>query len=227
MREKVLYSSASVAALLLVWNFYQIFLVLPDERDQGAIYRILFIHVPAAFISLAGPYLAMAFSLLYLRSKNLAWDRTAAALIEISWVFACVNLATGMLWGRIIWGIWWTWDARLTSMFTLWLLFGGYLMLRASIPEVSQRARLSAVLNVFAAVNVAIVYKSIEWWRTQHPAPVLAIRDGGGMAPGMEQAMWLNCLALALLSTAIVMVRSRQQAVSQEIEGLRRFAHAS
>jgi len=227
MREKILYGLAAAAALLLVRNFYQIFLVLPDERDQGAIYRLVFIHVPTVFVSLLAPYIGMVLSLVYLKSRNLLWDRIASSLIEVGWVFACVNLATGMIWARIIWGIWWTWDARLTSMFTLWLLFGGYLMLRASIPDTDQRARLSAVLNVFAAVNVAIVYKSIEWWRTQHPAPVLSMRDGGGMAPGMEQALWLNFLAFALLAAVIVMVRARQQSVSQEIEALRRFAHAA
>lgn len=227
MREKIIYGLGAAASLLLVWNFYQIFLVLPDERDQGAIYRLVFIHVPTVFVALLAPYVGMVLSLAYLKSRNLVWDRIASSLIEVGWVFSCVNLATGMIWARIIWGIWWTWDARLTSMFTLWLLFGGYLMLRASIPDTDQRARLSAVLNVFAAVNVLIVYKSIEWWRTQHPSPVLSMRDGGGMAPGMEQALWLNFLAFALLAAVIVMVRSRQQAVSQEIEGLRRFAHAS
>lgn len=226
MREKILYALAAIAALLLVYNMNQILLVLPDEKDQGAIYRIIFIHVPVAFISLLGPFAACVFSLMYLAGKKLQWDRAASSMIEVSWVFATVNLATGMIWARIIWGIWWTWDPRLTSMFTLWLLFGGYLMMRASIQDTNQRARLSAVLNIFAAVNVVIVYKSIEWWRTQHPGPVLTVRDGGGMAPGMEQALWLNFLAFGLLSAVIVLVRMRQQSVAQEIEAMRRYAHA-
>lgn len=227
MREKLLYLLGAAGLVWLIRNLYVICLVLPDEAAQGAIYRNLFFHVPSWAVCFTAYLVAGGASLWYLIKRSAAADTLAVACVEVGLAFTCVGLATGSIWARIIWGIWWTWDARLTSMFTLWLLFGGYLMLRASIPEVSQRARLSAVLNVFAAVNVAIVYKSIEWWRTQHPAPVLAIRDGGGMAPGMEQAMWLNCLALALFSTAIVMVRSRQQAVSQEIEGLRRFAHAS
>jgi heme exporter protein C len=141
-------------------------------------------------------------------------------------VFATINLVTGSIWARIIWGIWWTWDARLTSMLVCWLIFAGYLMLRRAIEEPTQRARLSAVVSVFGAVDTVIVWKSIEWWRTQHPQPVLSIREGGGMAPGMESVMYWNLLALFCLATVLVIVRMRQAGISREIDSLRRLAHS-
>jgi heme exporter protein C len=135
-------------------------------------------------------------------------------------------LITGSIWGRIAWGIWWTWDARLTSYFVCWLLYAGYLMMRRAIDDPTTRARLCAVLSIFACVDIVIVWKSIEWFRTQHPGPVLSIRNGGGMAPGMEAPIWWNLLALLMLSTVLIIVRMRQEAMQREIDSLRRHAHA-
>ena len=157
--------------------------------------------------------------------KKPGYDTFAVANVEVGLAFTFVGLATGMIWARIIWGIWWTWDARLTSMLTCWLMYAGYLMLRRAIEEPTQRARLSAVLSIFGCVNVAFVYKSIEWYRTQHPSPVLSIRDGGGMGPGMEAPMYWNWLALACLAAVLVMIRMRQEAVAREIDSMRRLAH--
>lgn len=142
-------------------------------------------------------------------------------------MFACVNVATGSIWGRIIWGIWWTWDPRLTSMFVCLLIYAGYLMLRKSIDEPTQRGRLSAALSIFGAVDIVIVWKSIEWWRTQHPGPVLSIRTGGGnIDPAMEHMIMRNLVALLIIATAMVLVRARQESMEREIDSLRRLAHA-
>ena len=226
MREKLIYLFSAIAAVLLAWDLYRVFMVLPDEANQGAIYRIIYFHVPAAMTSLLGFFVAMVCSALYLITRNLRLDSVAAAVTEVGVVFAAVNLVTGSIWGRIIWGIWWTWDARLTSMLVCWLLYAGYLMLRRAIDEPTQRARLSAVLSIFAFVDVIIVWKSIEWWRTQHPGPVLSIRNGGGMAPGMESPLWWNVLAMALVATSLVLLRMRQEGIRREIDALRRYAHA-
>jgi heme exporter protein C len=162
----------------------------------------------------------------YLATGKLKFDNYAAGVTEVALAFATVNLVTGSIWGRFAWGVWWTWDARLTSMLTCWLMYAGYMMLRQAIDEPTQRARMSAVLSIFGCVNVAFVYKSIEWYRTQHPSPVLSIRGGGGMGPGMEAPMYWNWLAFACLATVLVMIRMRQEEVSREIDSLRRVAHA-
>ena len=183
MRDKIIFVLAGICAAILSVNLYKILLVLPDEKDQGAIYRILYFHVPSIFTGFTGFFVALAASGMYLVTRNLKYDAFAAAVTEVSLAFATVVLATGMIWGRISWGIWWAWDARLTTMLVCWLIYAGYVMLRRAIDEPTERARLSAVVSIFGCVDIMIVWKSIEWWRTQHPAPVLSVRDGGGMAP--------------------------------------------
>src|SRR6266568_2640472 len=176
MRKTTIYLLAVLAILLLVRNIYAIMLQVPDDAEQGPIYRIIYFHVPAAFTAFTGFFVALVASVLYLTTKNFKYDSLAVAVTEVALAFATVNLVTGSIWARFAWGIWWTWDARLTSMFTCWLMYAGYLMLRRAIEEPTQRARLSAVLSIFGFVNVGFVYKSIEWYRTQHPSPVLSIR---------------------------------------------------
>src|SRR5437879_3806148 len=227
MREKIIYMFAAAAAVLLVRNLYVILLVLPDEAQQGPIYRIMFFHIPSAITCFIGFFAAGISSAIYLATKNPRYDAIAVASTEVSLAFATVVLATGSIWARIIWGIWWTWDARLTSMLVCWLLYASYLMLRRAIDEPTQRAKFSAVLSIFAFSDVIIVWKSIEWWRTQHPGPVLSIRTGGGqMNPAMEAAIYWNLLALILFGLVLVLVRLRQEEMRREIDGMRQMAHA-
>jgi heme exporter protein C len=227
MREKIAIALALAAAALLSYNLYQMFMVLPDEALQGAIYRILFFHAPAALVGMIGYFVALTFSVLYLSSGNLRWDSLSASIIEVSLVFSIVNIVTGSIWARIIWGIWWTWDYRLTSALVCILIFAGYLMMRRAIEEPTQRARLSSALCIFGCVDVVIVYKSIEWFRNNHPGPVLSIRTGGGtMDPAMERIFYLNMLAILLMAIALALVRTRQEATAREIDSLRRYANA-
>ena len=226
MRNKLVFVLCALAAGILCWQLYNILLNLPNEKDQGAIYRIVYFHVPAIFTGFIGFFVALGASGMYLGTRNLKYDAFAAAVTEVSLTFATIVLATGMIWGRIIWGIWWTWDARLTTMLVCWLIYAGYLMLRRAIDEPTQRARLSAVVSIFGCTDILIVWKSIEWWRTQHPAPVLSVRDGGGMAPGMESPIYWNWLALMCLAAVLVMIRMRQENMSREIDSLRRMAHS-
>ena len=224
MREQAILLLTIVAAALLSWNLYKIFYVLPEQANVGG-YKILYFHVPAAFTALGGFFVALVGSGLYLGTGKFKYDGFAAAVTEVALAFATINLVTGSIWARFAWGIWWTWDARLTSMFTCWLMYAGYLMLRRAIEEPTQRARLSAVLSIFGFVNVGFVYKSIEWYRTQHPAPVLGFRNGGGMGPGMEAPIYWNWLALGCLAAALITIRMRQEAVAREIDSMRRLAH--
>ncbi len=228
MRERIVIGLAALAAVLLGYNLHQIFLGLPDEAAQGAIYRIIFFHLPAAITGMIGYFIALGFSVYYLASKDLRFDSLAASVIEVALVFSVVNIVTGSIWGRIIWGIWWTWDYRLTSALVCILIFSGYLMLRRAIDEPTQRARLSSALCIFGCVDVVIVWKSIEWFRNQHPGPVLSIRTGGGhMDPAMEKIIYLNFFALLMVATALVLIRTRQESTAREIDSLRRFANAA
>jgi heme exporter protein C len=227
MREKILFGLGIAAGLLLVRNLYVILLALPDEADQGAIYRIIFFHLPGWFTSFAMFLAAGIASALYLVRRNLRHDAFAVAATEVGLAFTCIGMATGMIWARIIWGIWWTWDPRLTWALITMLIYAGYLMLRRAIQEPGERAKNTAVMSIFSFTSVVITYKAIDWWRTQHPGPVLSIRTGGGrIDPAMEQMIYVNWLALLLLAVVLLMVRMRQEEAQREIESMRRYAHA-
>jgi heme exporter protein C len=228
MREKIAVLLAIAAALLLSYDLYQIFLTLPDDALQGPIYRIIYFHVPAAITGMLGCFVALALSVLYLSTGNFKWDSLAASVVEVSVVFMLINIVSGSIWARVEWGIWWTWDARLTSFLVCILIFVGYIMMRRAIDEPTQRARLSAALCIFGCVDVVIVWKSIEWFRTQHPSPVLTIRTGGGnIDPAMEHMIYLNLIAILMIATALVLVRTRQESTAREIDSLRRLANAA
>src|SRR4051794_36887487 len=203
-------------------------MVLPDDALQGPIYRIIYFHVPSAITGMLGCFVALTLSVLYLSTRNFRYDSLAASVVEVSVVLMLVTVVTGSIWARVIWGIWWTWDARLTSFLVCILIFSGYLMLRRAIDEPTQRARLSAALGIFGCVDVVIVWKSIDWFRTQHPAPVLSIRTGGGnIDPAMEHMMYLNFFAILLIATVLVLIRTRQENIGREIDSLRRFANVA
>src|SRR5437588_1085521 len=198
MRNKILYGLGIISAVLLARNIYKIFMVLPDEAAQGMIFRILFFHAPMAMTAMLGSAVGLLASAGFLITKNFKLDALAVAVTEVGLAFLAANLVTGSIWGRIIWGIWWTWDARLTSALVCWLLYAGYLMLRHAIEEPTQRATVAAVFNIFAFVDVPIVIFSIKWFRTQHPQPVMW--GGGSIDPDYSNTLMLNWLALILLA---------------------------
>jgi heme exporter protein C len=219
MREKLIYVLGAVAAILLVRNLNIILNVLPDEANQGAMYRILFFHVPAWWTAGLAVMLSAGTSVAYLWTGKLRYDAVSVSVTEVAVVFLCIGMVTGSIWARIIWGVWWTWDARLTSAFVCVLLYGGYLLLRNGIPDPTQRAKISAVFNLFAFADVPIVWYSIRWWRTQHPQPM-------SLPPDMMRAFLWNWVFLILLMIIFVLLRLRQEETQREIDGLRRLAHA-
>src|SRR6516164_677227 len=185
MRDKILYVLGALAVLVLARNLYVI-AGLPQEAAQGAIFKIIFFHVPAAWTAIVAAITALTMSVQFLRTKDFKYDAAAVAVTEVGLAFLAANLVTGSIWARVIWGIWWTWDVRLTSALVCWLLYAGYLMLRHAIEEPTQRATFAAVFSIFAFLDVPIVFFSIKWWRTQHPQPVFW---GGGSFPSDWRAI--------------------------------------
>ena len=184
--------------------------VAPTEATMGNVQRIFYYHVPANILAEIFPYVNFVASGIYLyyRSRNheraLAADALALASAELTVVFASIGLGSGMLWARPVWGIWWTWDARLTTFLLLWLLYVSYLILRR-FSSTGQTQTLAAILSVFAAVDVPIVFMSIRWWRTQHPAPVFG--GDGSLDPGMWPAFLWNSFGWLLWGTLVCLVR--------------------
>ena len=210
---------------VLAVGFYKA-MTAPTEATMGNLYRVFFYHFPHTILSFVFPYLNCGASLLYLfwrgrdQNRALKADAFALASAELTVLYASVGLATGMLWGRAAWGIWWTWDARLTTYLLLWLLYVSYLLLR-QFSAMGQTAMVSAVLAIFAAVDIPICYMSIRWWRTQHPAPVFGGGADSGIDPGMYAAVWWNLAGWAMwgafvlgLRYAIERRRQRQDAAA-------------
>jgi heme exporter protein C len=223
MRDYILYGLGAAAALLIARDI-NVIVSLPPEASQGAIFKIIFFHVPMAMTAMLCSFVALTGSVMFLLTKNFKYDALAVAVTEVGLAFLAANLVTGSIWGRVIWGIWWAWDARLTSALVCWLLYAGYLALRNAIEEPTQRATFAAVFSIFAFIDVPIVIFSIKWWRTQHPAPVFW---GGGSIPGAWAALagW-NWLAMIMLGAVLIAVRLRQEDSQREIDSLRRMAHA-
>jgi heme exporter protein C len=206
---------------VLVRAFYVAMFVVPADADQGNIQRIFYYHLPSAILGLIFPYLNFAASLAYLalrRSKPLAAlkaDAFALATAEITILFTTIGLSTGILWARPVWGIWWTWDARLTSFLLLWLLYVSYMMVRR-YSSAGQTHTLAAVLSVFAALDVPIVFMSIRWWRTQHPSPVFGGGQGSGLDPSMLPAVWWNLAGWAMWGVFLAISRYRLERRHQQ-----------
>jgi heme exporter protein C len=214
-----------IAIAVLVVGFRQAIFLTPTDAAQGDVGRIFYYHVPSAMMGLVFPYVnfVAALAYLYWRRRDplraLAADALALAAAEVTVVFVSIGLLTGMLWGRAAWGIWWTWDARLTTYLLLWLLYVSYLLLRR-FSSTGESHTLSAVLSIFAAVDVPIVYMSIRWWRTQHPAPVFGGDPNAGMDKSMLPAFFWNLAGWALWGIFILIFRfaleRRRQIADQE-----------
>jgi heme exporter protein C len=210
---------------LLAWGYYQAIYVAPTDAMQGELFRIIFYHVPSASvaflffaISLIGSigFLAFRHSRPNYAQISDAWALSGA---EVGVVFCTVVLTTGPLWGRRAWGIWWTWDARLTTTLVLWLIYVSYLLLRrfAAGPQVQT---LAAVLGIFGALDVPIVYMSNRWWRTQHPAPVFGGAEGSGMDPSMVHPFLWNMLAWFAWGVLILAIRFHVERQQQKFTAL-------
>src|SRR5690349_818378 len=169
----------------LVVTLYMIFLYAPEEMTMGEVQRIFYIHVPAAWVSLMGFIIIFIASIVYLMKRAQPADELAHATAEVGFIFCTCVLVTGPLWAKPAWGIWWTWDARLTLTFLLWLLYVAYLMLRNYLVNPGRAANLCAVVGIIGFVDVLIDYMAIRWWRTQHPQPVILGGPESGLDPRM------------------------------------------
>jgi heme exporter protein C len=216
----------AIAILAVLANgFHVAIYVVPADQNQGDLSRILYYHVP----SWCGMGLFFAVnlicSILWLAYRNrnrvfaLKADALALTSAEMGVVYCLIGMTTGSIWGRAAWGIWWTWDARLTTTLVLWLIYVAYLLVRrfANGPEMRT---LAAVVAIFGYADIPIVYMSTRWWRTQHPAPVFFGGPNSGLDASMMPALWWNMAGWIMWGILIVSLRyaaeTRQQAVEQQ-----------
>ena len=204
-------SALLLAALLLVAGVYvRALKFTPPDATQGPAQKIFYIHAPSAWVAFLAFGVVGVCSVLYLAMREVRLDRLAASSAEVGLVFTTGVLVTGPMWGRPIWGTWWTWDARLTSTLFLWFIYFGYLVLRSAIHEPGQRARLSAVLGIMGALLVPFIHVSVLWFRTLHPLPVV-LKPEGPTLPGVMLATLMFALgAFTVLYAALVWQRYAQ-----------------
>ena len=196
------------AAILFILGMYVGFFVAPADFQQGESYRILFIHVPAAWMGMF-LYVLMAIyaGIGWAFNARLA-SMMAQAIATTGAIFTFISLVTGSLWGRPAWGVWWVWDARLTSTLILMFLYIGFISLQSSIDDVRRADRAGAVLALVGVINVPIIYFSVQWWNSLHQGATIS-KNSFKMAPSMAAAMFLLLGACWLYSIAVVLARVR------------------
>ena len=203
--------------VLLGFSTYQALFVAPTEQTMGDVQRIFYYHAPTAWVAGLCFFVNFLASIVYLWKRRLDADALALASAEVGVVFCTIVLITGPIWARPVWGIWWTWEARLTSTLVLWLIYVSYLVLRRFAAG-SQTPVLAAALAIFGFVDVPIVYMSIRWFRTQHPQPVIAGGEGSGLDPVMWHAFLWNLLAFTCVGIVFITLRYRLQQLENELE---------
>jgi len=205
---------------------YASFYVAPEESSMGPIQKIFYFHAASAWAGMTAFLVCFVANIVYVLRRNPASDWIGVSAAEVGLAFTTVVLITGPIWAHPVWGIWWTWDARLTSTFVLWLLYISYLLLRNMLEEPDRRALLSAVFGIFAFLDVPLVFGAIRWWRTQHPQPVIMGGPGSGLDPTMRKVFFFTVLAMHALMVLLLSERYQLEKLRGEFQELRHEAEA-
>ncbi len=219
--------AGAVVLFLVGAAAYASFYIAPTERTMGLIQRIFYFHAASAWAGMTAFSICFVANLLYVWRRQPRWDSLGVSAAEVGLAFITVVLITGPIWAKPAWGIYWTWDARLTSTLVLWLLYISYLLLRTLIEEPDRRALLSALFGIFAFLDVPIVFGAIRWWRTQHPAPVIMGGPGSGLEPTMRAVFFFSVLALHALMVFLIVERYGLEKMRIELDILRREAEVA
>jgi heme exporter protein C len=192
--------------------------IAPREATQGNVQRIMYLHVPSVWVAYLAFAVVLVASIAYLVRRAEAADRLAHASAEVGVLFTGLTIATGSIWGKPTWGTWWTWDARLTTVSILFVMYLGYLLLRGMIEDRERGARFAAVLGIVAAFNIPLVHFSVYWWRTLHQPPSLMKPGPGTMPAIIVTALLVNFAAFTLLYIYFVTRRARVLRLEAEAE---------
>jgi heme exporter protein C len=212
----VLLAATSALMALALWL---IFVNAPEEKVMGAVQKIFYFHVPLAATTFLSVFVLLAGAVGYLWTRRAIWDHLSIAAAEVGLVFCTLVLITGPIWAKPAWGVWWTWEAKLTTTLILWLLLAGNLLSRAYAATPEQGARVGAVLGVVAALDVPIVYKAVDWWRGQHPI-VFGAGRGNPLAPGMLSALMVSMVTFLLLFSLLLAARVRLAGLDDRLVAL-------
>ncbi|MGD9501638.1 MAG: heme ABC transporter permease [Methyloceanibacter sp.] len=214
---------AGAAAILLALGLYLSFFVAPPDYQQGETVRIMFVHVPAAWLAMFGYALIAIASLGTLIWRHPLADVAAKAAAPIGATFTLIALVTGSLWGKPMWGTYWVWDARLTSMLVLFLLYLGLIALWQAIEEPGRAGRAAAILGLVGAINLPIIKFSVDWWNTLHQ-PASIVRLGGPtIDPSMLGALAVMAVAFTLLFVVLHLMAMRAEILRRRVRAMQQM----
>lgn len=218
---KARFTITAVIAFLLFFAGYAALFIAPDESTMHEIQRVFYVHLPLWAAMYSALLVAFVSNIAWLATRRPKWDWLGVSAVEVGVMCCTGGLITGVLWGKPAWGIWWTWDARLTTSFILWLLYISYLLLRGLLEDPQRRATLSAVFGIFAFLDAPLVYAANRLWRGQHPSPVILGDPNSGLDPTMGKVL-VACIAAMLAVMVLVLVdRYRLERLRHEVEELR------
>jgi heme exporter protein C len=212
---------ATVVAVLAM--LYMALIYAPTERTQGQAQRIFYIHIGSATITYVAYIVTAVASIGFLWKRSEWLDQLARSSAEVGLLINSILLVSGSIWGKAIWGTWWSWDARLTSTLILWFIYAGYLMLRAYGGDTPQIARSAAVIGIIGCLDIPIINQSVRWWRTLHPAPIV-VRESPALPATMLQAMFVAMAAFFLLYLYLTIQRFRVEQLATTVGRLRQEA---
>ena len=212
---------ASVIAVLAM--LYMALIYAPTERTQGQAQRIFYVHIGSAVITYVAYIVTAVASIGFLWKRSEWLDQLARSSAEVGLLINSILLVSGSIWGKAIWGTWWSWDARLTSTLILWFIYAGYLMLRAYGGDTPQIARSAAVIGIIGCLDIPIINQSVRWWRTLHPAPIV-VRESPALPATMLQAMFVAMIAFFLLYLYLTIQRFRVEQLSTTVDRLHQEA---
>ncbi len=215
-----------LAAALILLSAYMALVGAPSAvnagltADEQAAQRIIYFHVPSAWLSMLAFGVTMVASIGYLVKSQRAWDALAVSSAEIGLVFTLAATASGSIWAKPAWNTWWTWDPRLTTYTIMFLLFVAYFMLRSAMEDPARRARFSSVYAIFAFLSVPITFMSIRWWRTIHPV-LIDPKSGFGLGPGMMTTFFISLFSFTVLYVVLLLHRFRLERTKEQVEELK------
>jgi heme exporter protein C len=209
---------AILATLVMLYAYWMIFFYVPTERSMGIVQRIFYVHVPSAWVAFLAFGIVALCSVGYLWLKDDRLDAIALSAAELGTVFTTIVLLTGPLWGKIAWGAWWVWEPRLTLTLLLWFIYIGYFMLRGATENPERGKRFAAVLGIIGAVDIPLIHISVNWFRSQHPQPVILRPEGPSADPEIVQTLLVSLLAFTLMFFALLLYRYAMERLSSEVD---------
>ena len=211
----------AAAGLLLAVGLYLGLAVVPPDAVQGDVQRIMYLHVPSIVTAYLAFSVVFCSSILYLWKRDLRFDAVAVSSAEIGVIFTGITLATGMIWGKPTWGVWWTWDARLTLTAILFTIYVGYLMLRSFAEDPQAGARYGAVLAIIGFLDIPLNHFAVYWWRTLHQPSSILRAGGPSVAPAMLVPLAVTFVGLVLLYSYLLLERVRLERIRHRSAELR------